>query len=273
MCKTILITGCSSGIGYDSAIYLQKMGYKVFTTARKKSDIQKLQEEGFFCSYLDYTQPKSITDTIKSVLKQTDNKLDAVFNNGAYGQAGALEDISRSVLEQQFSANVFGWHQLIQEILPIMRKQGYGKIIQNSSVLGFIALKNRGSYIASKYAIEGLSDTLRLELSGTNIHIVLIEPGPIESNFRQNAYNAFMENIDIQNSFHQDLYKKQIKRFNSQKKDHFALPSNAVSKKLLQILKVKNPKARYYVTFPTYMFAFLKTFLPDKIMDIILRKF
>ena len=271
--KTILITGCSSGIGYESAIYLKQQGYKVFTTARKQSDIKRLQEEGFFCNYLDYTKPESITDTLNAVLKLTNNKLDAIFNNGAYGQPGALEDISRKALQEQFSANVFGWHQLIQEILPIMRKQGYGKIIQNSSVLGLVALKNRGSYVASKYAIEGLSDTLRLELANTNIHIVLIEPGPIESNFRKNAYNAFMQNIDINNSSYQDLYKKQIQRFNSQKKDPFTLPSNAISKKLLKILQSKNPKPRYFVTTPTYIFAFLKRVLPDRLMDIILNKF
>jgi short-subunit dehydrogenase len=270
--KTILITGCSSGIGYNSAKTLQERGYEVYTTARKKEDIQRLQDEGFFCTYLDYDDKKSITNTIKEVLNKTNSKLDAVFNNGAYGQPGALEDISREVLEQQFSTNVFGWHQMIQEILPIMRKQGYGRIIQNSSVLGLIALKNRGCYVASKYAIEGLSDTLRLELKNTNIHISLIEPGPIVSKFRENAYKKFIENIDIENSFNKDIYEKQIKRFNSNKNDPFTLNEEAVTKQLIKALESKNPKARYFVTFPTYLFAYTKRLLPDFLMDKILSR-
>lgn len=271
--KTILTTGCSSGIGLDSAISLRETGYRVFTTARKKEDIANLQEQGFDCYYLDYSDPISITNTLESVLRETDGRLDALFNNGAYGQPGALEDISRQVLQEQFDANVFGWHQLTIETIAVMRKQGYGKIIYNSSVLGFVSLKNRGAYVASKYAIEGLCDTLRLELYGSNIHIVLIEPGPIESNFRINAAKKFKQNIDIENSYHKKLYDKQLKRFNTTDKDPFTLSSNAVSKKLIIALNAKKPKARYFVTTPTYIFAILKRLLSDKFMDAILKLF
>lgn len=271
--KEVLITGCSSGIGLHSAIFLKENNFRVFATARKDEDVQMLKDKGLEAFRLDLQDEESIHNALNEILKLTNGNLYALFNNGAYGQMGALEDISTKALKKEFQTNVFGWHELQNLVLPIMRKQGYGKIIQNSSVLGFISLKYRGAYNASKYAIEGLSDTLRLELMGSNIFVSLIEPGPIRSNFRKNAYKYFLENVEQESSLHKEAYKSMLARFESKKKDFFELEEMAVSKRVLRILNSKKPKARYYVTFPTYLFGFLKRILSASMMDKILKFF
>jgi len=269
--KSVLITGCSSGIGYAAAKELKGLGYIVFATARKEEDVNRLREEGFESFLLDLTKAETIESALNEVLKLTRGTLYALFNNGAYGQPGAVEDISTPALKEMFETNFFGWHELTRRVLPIMRKQGYGRIIQNSSVLGIISLRFRGAYNASKYAIEGLTDTLRLELSNTDIYISLIEPGPITSNFRNNAYEKFRKNIDIRKSHFSNEYKKTIERFeNKRGKDPFELPPEAVVKKVLHALESKKPKARYYVTLPTYFFGYLKRALPASWLDKIL---
>jgi len=194
--KTILITGCSSGIGLCVARGLSSRGYRVFATARRTADVEALNKEGLESLLLDLDDPHSITAAVEEILTRTNGRLDALFNNGAYGQPGAVEDLSRDVLRAQFETNLLGWHQLTNLVLPVMRSQGHGRIIHNSSVLGFVALRYRGAYNASKYALEGLADTLRLELAGTDIHVSLIEPGPITSRFRENAFAAHSSSPD-----------------------------------------------------------------------------
>ncbi|MCK5728673.1 MAG: SDR family oxidoreductase [Methylococcales bacterium] len=271
--KIILITGCSCGIGYESAHILKKRGYRVITSARKNADVVKLRKEGFECLNLDLSDSESLQRGVQALIALTGGQLDALFNNGAYGQPGAVEDLSRDVLKKQFETNFFGTHELTNLILPIMRQQGHGRIIYNSSVLGFVAMKYRGAYNASKYALEGLADTLRLELKGTGIFISIIEPGPIRSNFRKNAFLMYKNNISIENSFHKKAYLQIEKRLNSEKDVvPFTLSPEAVTKKLLMTLESNNPKARYYVTFPTYMFGFLKRVLPTAWLDFILDK-
>ena len=271
--KTILITGCSTGIGLCVAQALHVRGYRVFATARKKEDVEKLNTLGLESFLLDLDSSHSIKTALDLILDKTGGTLDALFNNGAYGQAGAIEDLSRDALRQQFETNVFGWHELTQLVLPIMYKQGYGRIIQNSSVLGFVALKFRGAYTASKYAIEGLTDTLRQELIGTNIYISLIEPGPIESKFRANSFAAYKKNIDKESSRFKKEYEATEERLSNEVTAvPFTLPAEAVLKRVIHALEAKKPKARYYVTFPTYLFGYLKRILSTKIMDKLLNK-
>lgn len=271
--KSILITGCSSGIGLCTAQRLKQDGYRVFATARKQSDVEQLKEQGFKSFLLDYTDSDTIQTTFQSVLTATGGTLYALFNNGAYGQPGAVEDLSRDVLREQFEANFFGWHELTNLVIPVMRKQGYGRIIQNSSVLGIVAMPMRGAYNASKYAIEGLNDTLRLELHGSNVFVSLIEPGPIESKFRANAVLHFKKNIDKENSFFKDRYYQLIDKLEIDGPVvPFTLPAEAVYKKVHKALTVKNPKAHYYVTFPTYLFSYLKRLLSTRSLDRFLRK-
>ena len=271
--KSILITGCSTGIGLCVAQALQQRGYRVFATARKEDDVKKLIALGLESVQLDLDKSASIKSAFNAIIEKTGGTLDALFNNGAYGQAGAIEDLSRDALRQQFETNVFGWHELTNLVLPVMLKQGYGRIIQNSSVLGFVALKFRGAYTASKYAIEGLSDTLRQELMDTNVYISLIEPGPIESQFRANSFAAYKKNINKGNSRFKSEYEATEKRLGKKEAAvPFTLPPEAVLKRVIHALESKKPKPRYYVTTPTYLFGYLKRFLSSQIMDKLLNK-
>jgi NAD(P)-dependent dehydrogenase (short-subunit alcohol dehydrogenase family) len=270
--KAVLITGCSSGIGECVAAGLKARGYRVFASARKDADVARLADEGFEAIKLDLRDAESIKAALDTLLTRTGGKLYGLFNNGAYGQPGAVEDLDTDTLRAQFETNFFGWHELTCRVLPIMRRQGHGRIIQNSSVLGFVALKWRGAYNASKYAIEGLTDTLRMELAGSGIHVSLIEPGPIESRFRENAYEAFRLNIDIENSPHRDAYRRVEARLATvDKPDFFTLPGDAVLKKVVHALESRRPKPRYYVTVPTHALGFLRRVLSTRWLDIVLK--
>lgn len=271
--KSILITGCSSGIGLYCARQLKKDGWQVFATARKATDLEMLQEQGLNALYLDYTETDSIHAAFNKVIEATGGMLDALFNNGAYGQAGAVEDLPTDALRAQFEANFFGWHELTNLVVPVMRKQGSGRIVHCSSVLGFVPFSWRGAYNASKFALEGLASTMRLELAGTGIHVSLIEPGPIESKFTSNGLSHFVENIDIKNSVHSEVYKLQLERLESSGGvNKFRLGPDAVYKKLFHALNAKKPKAHYYVTVPTHIMGLAKRFLPQILMDRILLK-
>jgi NAD(P)-dependent dehydrogenase (short-subunit alcohol dehydrogenase family) len=269
--KSILITGCSSGIGYCVAKGLQQRGYRVFATARRPESVEALGAEGFESLQLDLDDSLTIKQAVDEVLLRTDGKLYALFNNGAFGLPGAVEDLSREAIRAQFETNFFGWLELTNLVLPVMRNQGYGRIIQNSSVLGFVTMPFRGAYNSSKFAIEGLSDTLRLELKDTDIHVSLVEPGPILSRFRANALAAMQKYIDIEHSVHRERYQAVLTRLTKEGPAvPFTLPPEAVLKKVIQALEARNPRARYYVTFPTYLFGYLKRVLPTKTMDKLL---
>ncbi len=271
--QSILITGCSSGIGLTTAKILKDRGHRVFATARQQDDVEHLLQQGFESVQLDLELSESVNSAVDSILEKTGGRLDAIFNNGAFGQPGAVEDLSRDVLRKQFETNFFGTHELTNKVIPVMRKQGYGRIIYNSSVLGFVALKYRGAYNASKYALEGLADTLRLELHNSGIEIVLIEPGPITSKFRDNALFMFEQNIDISRSAHRETYKALSERLRHEGPAvPFTLPADAVAEKVIHALEASKPKIRYYVTFPTYLFAALRCLLPWRTLDRVLRK-
>ncbi|RTE67724.1 SDR family oxidoreductase [Amphritea opalescens] len=272
--KTVLITGCSSGIGYHVAIGLQQRGYRVIATARQQQDVERLQQQGLESIQLDLQYSESIQQAMDWIETQTGGELFALFNNGAYGQPGAIEDLSREVLRQQLEINLLGWHELTCRVLPLMRRQGFGRIIQNSSVLGLIAMRFRGAYNTSKFALEGYTDTLRQELTGTGIHISLIEPGPVKSQFRANGLKAFKANIDVEASPFRKSYKKVLQRLSTEDKgdDPFTLGPEAVLDKVIHALESKRPKARYYVTFPTHLFGFLRRILSTRLLDWILLK-
>ena len=271
--KSILITGCSSGIGLHAALTLSARGYQVFASARKQQDVELLIAKGLTAYLLDVTKPESITETLTKILEQTGGQLDYLFNNGAYGQPGALEDLSTEALKAQFETNVFGWHELTKQVIPVMRRQGHGRIIQCSSVLGFVSMAYRGAYNASKYAVEGLTDTLRLEVKTANIDVVLLEPGPINTQFRANALTAFQENIDIDASVHKVKYQQQIERLTSEKSNAaFTLEPLQVTRALIHALESERPKLRYRITTPTKIFAILKRLLPARWLDYLLAK-
>ena len=271
--KTILITGCSTGIGYCVAHGLKVLGWRVFATARQPADVRRLQAEGLESLPLDLRDSESIRTAVAAILAQTDGQLEALFNNGAYGQAGAVEDLSREALREQFETNVFGMQELTNQIVPIMRRQGGGRILYTSSVLGLVAFPYRGAYVASKFALEGLADTLRLELAGTGIHVCLIEPGPILSKFRDNAHVAYRRYIQAETSLHREQYAAiEARLLKKGPAAPFTLPPEAVLKRVIHALESRRPRARYYVTVPTYLFATLRRLLPTRALDAVLRR-
>ncbi len=270
--RKILITGCSSGIGYYTAKQLHHDGHIVVAACRKASDVERLINEGLHSVQIDLDDSGSIAEGIANTLTITNGELDILINNGAYGQPGAVEDLSRATLEKQFSSNVFGTHELTIKLIKTLLVSENPRIIQISSVLGLVTLRYRGAYVASKFALEGLTDTLRLELADTKIKVSLIEPGPIISQFRKNAQAAFLQHVDIKRSRHIDRYKRAMKRFDSDEAQPFTLPEAAVYKKIVKIITAKNPKPRYYVTKPTYFFGLLRRLLSTRSLDKILLK-
>ena len=268
--ETILITGCSTGIGFETALYLQSKGFRVFATARNSADVEKLKELSFEAFELDVTKKEQITTVLDEVLKLTGGTLDAVFNNAGFGQPGALEDVSTEALQYQFETNVFGLHEMTIQTLKIMKKQGYGRIIQHSSVVGLIALRIRGAYVASKYAVEGLTDTLRQELAGTNIDITLLNTGPVTSDFSKNAMKNLAMNVDVEHSRFKENYKKALEGEKSAVP--FNLPAISVAKKVEAIMLAKKVKPRYYITKATYLLGYLKRILSTSQLDKILLK-
>jgi NAD(P)-dependent dehydrogenase (short-subunit alcohol dehydrogenase family) len=273
--KSILITGCSSGIGLDAARQVRARGWRVFAACRQEKDCLRLREEGFDSPRLDYEDADSIRAAVAEVLEATGGTLDALFNNGAYAIPGAVEDLPREALSAIFEDNVVGWHDLTMQLIPAMRAQGHGRIVNCSSVLGMVPMKWRGAYIASKFALEGLTDTLRLEMRDTDIHVALIEPGPITSEFRRNAVVQFEKWIDWENSPRADQYRASLlKRLYSASDapDRFELGPEAVTRKLIHAIEADRPHPRYFVTTPTYIMNVLRRVLPTRVLDWVLAK-
>ncbi|MET1416213.1 SDR family NAD(P)-dependent oxidoreductase [Roseibium sp. HPY-6] len=270
--RSILITGCSSGIGAEAAHILRGRNWRVFPTARKQEDIDRLAAQGFEALRLDYEDPASIRATVDAVLSLTEGRLDAVFNNGAYAVPGALEDIPTDAMRALFEANFIGWHDLTRQIIPSMRANRAGRIVQCSSVLGIVALKFRGAYTASKFAVEAYTDTLRQELKGSGLHVSLIEPGPIDTRFTENTlanFDRWIGEKGLNSSVFAETYKKRRVRMESGEPGPFKLPASAVVKRLIHAVEAKRPKARYHVTVPTTLMAVAKRMLPTGLLDTV----
>ncbi len=266
--RSILITGASTGIGRAAAEHLARNGWRVFATARKPDDLAALSAiDGVEAIFLDYRDAASIATCAGRVLEATDGRLYALFNNGAYAQAGAVEDLTPDVLRAQFEANFFGWHDLTRRLIPAMRAAGRGRIVQCSSVLGIAAMKYRGAYTASKFALEGLTDTLRLELRGSGIEVVSIRPGPIATNFVPNAMAQFRANIDIDGSAHAEVYRRRLARMGRGGATRFKLPAQAVVDRLVHALDSPRPRPTYRVTVPTLVLDIARRILPDRAMS------
>lgn len=271
--RSILMTGCSSGIGLTCALGLARRDWLVIASARKADDVSRLKEQGLTAVQLDLDDPESLANALAQTLDITGGRLDALFNNGAYGQPGAVEDLGRDVLRSQLETNLLGWHDLTCRVIPIMRRQGHGRIVQNSSILGFIPLPFRGAYVASKFALEGLTNTLRLELRGSGISVSLIEPGPILSRFRENAFAALKANVDTAHSVHHAAYARAEQRLTKAgAAQPFTLPPEAVLKALIHALESPRPRIRYAVTFPTHLFRVLTRILPDSALDWVIAR-
>lgn len=269
---SILITGCSSGIGHHAAHALKQRGWRVFASARKIEDVSRLRAEGLEAILLDVADSHSIETAVQWLAGETGEKLDALFNNAGFGVPGAVEDLSRAALRHQFETNVFGSIELCNAVLPWMRRQGHGRVIFNSSVLGFAAMPVRGAYNASKYALEGFADTLRLELAGSGVHAILLEPGPITSRFRENAAAEFSRWVEPdQSGHHCETYQAMRERLaKAGASSRFTLGPEATTRALLAALEARHPAARYRVTTPTKVFWYLKRLLPSRWLDRLL---
>ncbi len=265
--RSILITGCSTGIGFAAARDLKQRGWRVLATARKPADIARLSSMGLEVLPLEMADQASIAACAARALDMTNGKLGALFSNAAYGQIGAVEDLTADVLRQQLEVNVIGLHELTRRVIPSMRVNRAGRIVQCSSVLGLMSAPYRGAYCASKFALEGLTDAMRMELHGTGIRVSLIEPGPIRTQFLTNALAMFRANVDIETSPHGDDYKRRLTSMTTGGKTAFKLEPEAVVSRLIHALESSRPKARYFVTTPTYVAAILKRTLPTMILD------
>jgi NAD(P)-dependent dehydrogenase (short-subunit alcohol dehydrogenase family) len=272
--KTVLMTGCSSGIGYAAAHGMRARGWRVFAACRQQADCDRLAAEGFDSPLLDYTDMASIHAALNHVLVETGGTLDALYNNGAHGTPGAVEDLPTDALREIFESNFFGWHELTRAVLPVMRAQGHGRIVQCSSVLGFVTMPWRGAYNSTKFALEGLTDTLRIEMRDTPIHIVLIEPGPVTSKIRVNSIPHFERWINWEASPRRDQYESKLRKrlYESSGPDTFELPPEAVVKKLVHALEAPKPRPRYYVTTPTHISGILRRILPTRALDWVLAR-
>lgn len=271
--KSILITGCSSGIGLDTARTLKALGWQVYASCRAAEDCEKRAAEGFSAPQLDYQDANSIARCAKDVLEETDTALDAVFHNGAYALPGPLEDIPADGMRAQFEANFLGWHDLNRHLIPAMRNRGQGRILFNSSVLGLVGMKYRGAYVATKFALEGYSDVLRLEMSGTGIDVVLIEPGPIETDFRKNAIRQFDQWVDWKSSVRRKQYEDSLlEMLRKGGSSRVQWPASDVTKAVVKALHAKKPKARYGVTTPTHAMGIARRLLPTRALDWVLSK-
>ena len=271
--RTIIVTGCSSGIGAYCARDLHNEGWRVFATVRQEEDLAALEADGIEAVLMDYTKPDTIAALVGRVLDATGGRIDALFNNGAYGQPGAVEDLSTDALRQQFETNLFGWHDLTRRVIPIMRAQGSGRIVNCSSILGLLPYRYRGAYTASKYALEGLTVTLRMELHGSGIGVSLIEPGPIASRFTANALAKIQEHIDLENSAHTEQYARQLKRLDgSGPVNRHKLGPEAVYEVLSHALNASRPRPHYLVTKPAKQGALLKRILPASLFYTIMRR-
>jgi NAD(P)-dependent dehydrogenase (short-subunit alcohol dehydrogenase family) len=272
--RSILITGCSSGIGLDAARGLKLRGWRVFATCRQEADCERLRAEGLESFQLDYADEASIAAAVEEVRARTGGTLDALFNNGAFACPGAVEDLPRGALREIFETNLFGYHDLTRRVIPMMRAQGHGRIINCSSVLGLVGMTWRGAYVATKFAMEGLTDVLRIEMKGTGIEVILIEPGPIATRIRQNAIPHFEKWVDWQASARAEQYVSLRGRLYGVKtrKDAFELGPEAVTAKLVHALEARRPRARYYVTTPTYLMGFFRRILPTRALDWLIAK-
>ena len=271
--RTIIVTGASSGIGAHCARALKAEGWRVFATARKPADIAALEADGLEAFYLDYREAGSIAALVEAVLARTGGTLDALFNNGAYAQPGAVEDLPIAALREQFEANFFGWHDLTRRVVPVMRRQGHGRLVHCSSILGLAPVRFRGAYSASKHAVEGLMLCMRQELEGSGIHVSLIEPGPVTSKIASNGLGWFLKNIDVENSAHRVDYQAQLARLQAGGSVSRLKPGpEVVHAALRHALLSQRPRPHYVVTVPAKVGVFLKRLLPASMLYRVLAR-
>lgn len=263
--RSILITGASSGIGLCAATSMAARGWRVFATVRREADAARLAAiAGVTPLVMDYADPEAVAACVDAVLSATGGRLDALYNNGAGALPGALEDITRAQLTALVESNVLGWHDLTRRIVPAMRAAGGGRIVFCSSVLGFMSMPHRGAYSVTKYAVEALADSYRLELAGSGVSVSTIEPGPIRTGFVRKSLDAFAASVDVEGSVHRDDYRRRLAGM-SGRPSPLSKPPEAVVRCLIHACESRRPKPIYRVTLPTAVASLAKRLMPTRL--------
>lgn len=272
--KSVLVSGCSSGIGLATAKLLREKGWTVFPTARKVEDLDMLEQNGFQSIQMDVSSSVSINAAVEEVLSENNGHLGAVVNNAGFGMPGAIQDLTRDAMRHQFEVNLFGLQELTNRLIPVFREQGYGRIVNVSSVVGRIALPFMGIYSASKFALEAVSDVQRVELSPDHISVSIVEPGPIQTRFSTNCAGEGEVALDTEQSRFGPSYRKYFdkRRNGGMSEDRFRLPPEAVAEKILHAVESRNPKIRYCVTLPAHLGSLAARFVPAGLIDRVLIK-
>lgn len=265
MSKVVLITGCSTGIGRDLARTLSRSGYTVVATARNLETLKDLNVA--LKLSLDVTQSESIQQVVERTLRQF-GRIDVLVNNAGYAIQGALEEISTEQLHRLFDVNVYGVQRMIQSVVPVMRAQEAGRVINISSIAGKLVTPVNGAYSASKFALEAISDALRLELKSFGIQVVIIEPGAIKTHFDETvqSYSGILT-ANRASPYH-SLYRKS-RQFAEQMRHQESGPE-VVSRAVQQAIEAAHPKARYVVAMP--FSGRLVLHVRDLVWDLVLRQ-
>ncbi len=272
MAQRVLITGSSSGIGRAACLGLRTRGWQVIAAARDPADVVRLQADGFAAVRIDHHDSTSIATGFAEAVDLAGGRIEALFNNAGHGMPGAAEDLPRGALEEVFSSNLFGLHEVTCHAIRHMRQHGGGRIVQHSSVVGFTPLPWRAAYVATKHALEGLTNTMRVELRGTGIHVAILNTGPVTSGFRDRSMAQFDRWIDVDASRHAEFYRAKWLARRTAGHDRFELGPEAVVRKLVHALESRRPRRRYYITLPAYVAAALTRVLPDAAQDWIVAR-
>jgi len=271
MQKSVLITGCSSGIGKCTAEYMRKRRWYVYATARKKSDVQSLRDFGFSAYHLDLTDSNSIHICAEQILNDSDGKLNAIVHNAGVLVIGAIEDISREGVREQFETNVFGPIELTQHLIPAWRAQGDGKIIfissPNSNGFGYPLL---GVEAASKAAIEVVASALRRETKGSRITISTICPGESHTGILLKAAASLLKYVDTAKSVHSQRYKRLVECFLRENTHSSRSDCSYIVRAIAAILEHNCPPRRVVIPFNTKLHYWAHTIIPEWIQDILL---
>jgi NAD(P)-dependent dehydrogenase (short-subunit alcohol dehydrogenase family) len=269
--KAVLITGCSSGIGWTTAEYLSDVGWRVYATARNVEKIAPLEESGCRLLALDVTEEASMASAVEEV-ERKEGAVGALVNNAGYSQSGAVETVPMEKVRAQFETNVFGLVRMCQLVLPGMRRQGYGRIVNLSSMGGKLTFPGAGFYHASKHAVEAVSDALRFEVEGFGIKVSVIEPGLIRTGFADAAVGSmYGPNDGPYAGFDEAVARATTDNYEQGPISRLAGEPEAVAEAIEQAISASSPRSRYAVTPSAHLLIGLRRLLPDGAWDAALR--
>jgi NAD(P)-dependent dehydrogenase (short-subunit alcohol dehydrogenase family) len=270
--KAVLITGCSTGIGRATALRLAAAGQRVFATARRPESLTDLAAAGCETLACDVTDEASMRAAVEAVEKSA-GAVGALVNNAGYGSEGPVEEVPMEEVRRQFETNVFGLARMCQLVLPGMRRQGFGRIVNISSMGGRMTLPGGGFYHATKYAVEAISDALRFEVRGFGVDVVVVEPGAIKTEFGNTAIDRIDASAASDSPYakFRDVLKTQIRGFYEGPMAALAAEPDAVAKVIEKAIGARRPRTRYVITAGAHMMIGMRRWLPDRGWDAAMR--